>query len=145
MGKLHKEFIEKDVKTFHQFHIAILDIFSAVNAALPGKHYDPPSTEEVEECFRVWKGAGTNQEQKKTIVVDFMKQHVNLSKLDEMTLTAGIVTPPAAMAAKRAGETLPQLNLIKNIPDVIFVPSATLLALISVKLSRKIILRDTMP
>lgn len=67
----------------------------------------------------------------------FMKEKVNLSRLDDSTLITGIVTPPAAMAAKRAGESLPQLKLIKAIPDVIFVPSATVLALVSVKLSRK--------
>lgn len=69
-----------------------------------------------------------------------MKKKVNLSKLDDSTLITGIVTPPAAMAAKRAGESVPQLKLIKTIPDVIFVPTATVLALVSVKLSRKMFL-----
>lgn len=70
-----------------------------------------------------------------------MKKNVNISKLDDSTLIAGIVTPPAgAMAAKKAGESLPQLKLIKTIPDVIFIPSATVLALVSVKLSRKMFL-----
>ncbi|KAL0464570.1 UNVERIFIED_CONTAM: hypothetical protein Slati_0344600 [Sesamum latifolium] len=75
IGTLHRQFIEKDIKTFEEFHMAILDTFSTVNAALPGKHYDAPSPKEVEK-------------------------KVNLSKLDDTTLITGILTPPAAMAAK---------------------------------------------
>ncbi|KAI3444782.1 hypothetical protein Pfo_001447 [Paulownia fortunei] len=138
MGTLHRQFIEKDIKSFEEFHMAILDIFSTVNAALPGKHYDVPSPEEIEACFNEWKAA--NDSKKKKIFIEFMKKKVNLSKLDDSTLITGIVTPPAAMAAKRAGESVPQLKLIKIIPDVIFVPSATVLALVSVKLSRKMFL-----
>lgn len=69
-----------------------------------------------------------------------MKKKLNLSQLDDTTFYTGIITPPAAMVAKRAGESVPQLKLIKSIPDVIFVPSATVLALISVKISRKMFL-----
>ncbi|KAK9273528.1 hypothetical protein L1049_018338 [Liquidambar formosana] len=76
------------------------------------------------------------------VFIKFMKK-VSFSKLDDSSLITGLVTPPAAMAAKRAGEKVPQLNVIKAIPDVIFVPAATVLALISVKLSRRILLGDT--
>ncbi|KAL3613691.1 hypothetical protein CASFOL_041765 [Castilleja foliolosa] len=138
MGTLHRQFIEKDIKNLQEFHIAILDIFSTVNSALPGKHYDVPSPKEVEACFQEWKEA--NESEKRKIFIDFMKRKVSLSRLDDSTLITGIVTPPAAMAAKRAGESLPQLKLIKMIPDVIFVPSATIMALVSVKLSRKMFL-----
>lgn len=69
--------------------------------------------------------------------MEFIKK-VSLSKLDDWTLITGILTPPAAMAAKRAGENVPQLKIIKSIPDVLFVPSATVLALISVKVSRRV-------
>lgn len=72
--------------------------------------------------------------------MELMQNRLNLSKLDDSTIITGLVTPPAAMVAKRAGETVPQLKLIKAIPDVVFVPSATVLALISVKLSRKMFL-----
>lgn len=164
MGTLHRQFIEKDIKTFQEFHIAILDIFryyssiqpkslpilcfsnfispsnSTVNSALPGKHYDVPSSKEVEAWFNEWKAA--NASEKKKVFIEFMKKNVNLSKLDDSTLITGIITPPAAMAAKRAGESVPQLKLIKTIPDVIFIPSATIIALVSVKLSRKMFLTN---
>ncbi|KAL0379758.1 UNVERIFIED_CONTAM: hypothetical protein Sangu_0040100 [Sesamum angustifolium] len=140
VGTLHRQFIEKDIKTFEEFHMAILDTFSTVNAALPGKHYDAPSPKEVEECFREWKAA--DESEKKKVFTEFMKKKVNLSKLDDSTLITGILTPPAAMAAKRASESVPQLKLIKAIPDVIFVPSATMLALVSAKISRKMFLSN---
>lgn len=69
--------------------------------------------------------------------VEFMKQKVKVNKLDDTTVITGILTPPAAMAAKKAGENVPQLKMIKAVPDVIFVPSVTVLALMSAKLSRK--------
>ncbi|CAI9765151.1 unnamed protein product [Fraxinus pennsylvanica] len=137
-GTLQKQFMEKDISDFEKFHMAILDIFETVNAALPGKHYNVPLPEEVQVCFEGWGKA--DESEKKKILIEFMKTKVNLSKLDDFTLIAGLATPPAAMAAKRAGESVPQLKLIKAIPDVIFVPSATVLALISAKLSRKMIL-----
>ncbi|XP_011089610.1 uncharacterized protein LOC105170510 isoform X2 [Sesamum indicum] len=138
IGTLHRQFVEKEIKTFEEFHMAILDTFSTVNAALPGKHYDTPSPKE--ECFREWKGA--DESEKKRVFTEFMKKKVNLSKLDDSTLITGILTPPAAMAAKRASESVPQLKLIKAIPDVIFIPSATVLALISAKISRKMFLSN---
>lgn len=85
-----------------------------------------------------WEKA-QDPEKKKKIFLDFMKKNVNLSKVDDTTMITGIVTPPLAMAAKRAGENVPQLKIIKSIPDVLFVPSATVMALMSVKISRKII------
>ncbi|KAL2460894.1 Calcium-binding EF hand family protein [Abeliophyllum distichum] len=112
---------------------------TGMNAALPGKHYDVPLPKEVKVCFEEWQRADDDTEKKK-VFIDFMRKKVNLSQLDDSTLITGLVTPPAAMAAKRAGESVPQLKLIKAIPDVIFVPSATMLALVTVKLSRKMVL-----
>lgn len=82
---------------------------------------------------------------KRKIFINFITKNVNLNKLDDYTVITGIVTPPAAMGIKKAGENVPQLKLIKAIPDVVFVPSATVLALISVKLSRRIFLKNLAP
>ncbi|MFS8026765.1 hypothetical protein Hanom_Chr16g01490561 [Helianthus anomalus] len=138
MGTLHSKFMEKEINCFDDFHVAILDMFNTINAALPGKHYDVPPPNKVQEIFEQWEVA--RESEKKKLFVDFMKTSVSMSKFDDSALIAGLVTPPAAMAAKRAGETLPQLKMIKVIPDVIFVPSATVLALISAKLSKKMFL-----
>ncbi|KAK8663874.1 hypothetical protein V6N13_083679 [Hibiscus sabdariffa] len=78
---------------------------------------------------------------KKEIFIDFIRT-VKLSKLDNTTIMTGIVTPPAAMAAKRAGEFLPHLSMIKSIPDVVFVPSVTMAALVISKLSRRLYRRN---
>lgn len=69
-------------------------------------------------------------------MIDFMKEKIQLNKADNTLLFIGLATPPAAMAAKKAGEAVPQLQLIKRVPDVVFVPAATLLALVSVKITR---------
>ncbi|GAB2279574.1 hypothetical protein Dimus_014217 [Dionaea muscipula] len=130
--------IEKNITTFEGFHAAILDIFHSLNSALPGKHYDVPSRKDVEACFKRWQEA----KDKKEVFVEFFKDNVKPSKLDNFSLITGLLTPPAAMAAKKAGESVSQLKLITAIPDVIFVPSVTVLALISVKLSRKIFLKN---
>ncbi|XP_030511986.1 uncharacterized protein LOC115726311 [Rhodamnia argentea] len=140
MGTLYKQFVEKDITNFEEFHIAVLDIFNNFNSALPGKHLDVPPRNKIEDCYKQWKEA--KETKKKKIFVNFMTKNVNLSKLDDYTVVTGVVTPPVAMAAKRAGENVPQLTFIKAIPDVVFVPSATVLALISVKLSRRIFLKN---
>ncbi|KAI3719171.1 hypothetical protein L6452_20065 [Arctium lappa] len=140
LGTLHSKFMEKEINGFDDFHLALLDMFNTINAALPGKHYDVPPQTKVEECFVKWEG--TKESERKKVFIDFMKASVSLSKFDDSTFITGIVTPPAAMAAKRACESLPQLKAIKVIPDVIFVPSATVLALISAKLSKRMFLEN---
>ncbi|KAL9265662.1 hypothetical protein AKJ16_DCAP21223 [Drosera capensis] len=140
-GTLYNSFIEKDITKFEDFHVAILDIFNSFNSALPGKHYDVPLRQEIETCFSKWKEA-EKPSQKKQVFVEFIQTSVSLNKLDDSTLITGLVTPPAAMAAKKAAGSVPQLKLITAIPDVILVPSATVLALISVKLSRKIFVKN---
>lgn len=136
-GSLFNSFIEKDTETFPEFHVAFLDIYNTFNAALPGKHYDVPSEQEVKVCFDIWKNAKEESERKQ-IFVDFIKGRVSLNKPHKVTLITGLVMPPAAMAAKKAGERVPALKIIKAVPDVLFVPSATFLALISVQVSSKI-------
>ncbi|KAJ6366788.1 hypothetical protein OIU77_003213 [Salix suchowensis] len=68
-----------------------------------------------------------------------MKDKINSGKLDESTLIIRLATPPVAMAAKRAGENVPQLGFIKAIYDVIFVLSATILALVLAKLTKRML------
>ncbi|KAK4791891.1 hypothetical protein SAY86_022326 [Trapa natans] len=143
MGTLYGRFIEKDIQNFQDFHIAVLDIFNTFNSALPGKHFDVPPRSDIEACYTQWKDAPGLKKRK--VFVNFITEYVNLNKLDDYTVLTGIVTPPAAMAVKKVGENVPQLKIIKAIPDVVFVPSATVLALISAKLSRRIFLKNLNP
>ncbi|KAM1027700.1 hypothetical protein ACFX2A_041428 [Malus domestica] len=136
MATLYDQFIKKDIQNFEEFQFAILDIFNTFNSSLPGKHYEVPLRKEIEDMFIRWENAKVQD--RRNIFIQFMKDNVRLSKVDNATVITGVVTPPVAMAAKRAGESVPQLKMIKAIPDVFFVPSATVLALISVKISRRI-------
>ncbi|KAL7258574.1 hypothetical protein ACSBR1_004659 [Camellia fascicularis] len=137
MGTVYDQLMEKEINDFEDFHKSLLDLFSSFNASLPGKRYDAPLRKEIEACFTKWKGAADEKERKK-VFTEFMRKEVKICKLDNTTLIVGLVMPPAAMGVKRAGESVPQLSLIKSIPDVVFVPSATVLALVSAKLSRRI-------
>ncbi|GLT67770.1 hypothetical protein SLA2020_400540 [Shorea laevis] len=136
MEKFYNQFAGKEIKDFCDFHMAILDLFNTINSALPGKHYDVPSRKEVEACFKAWKKAEV-QEEKRKVFVNFINERVNLN-VDQPMVITGIITPPAAMLAKRAGEKVSQLKAIKAIPDVLFVPSTAVLALIYVKFSRRL-------
>ncbi|KAE9600778.1 hypothetical protein Lal_00011339 [Lupinus albus] len=141
MGALFDQFVEKDIKDFNDFHTAILDIFNTINMALPGKHYDAPHQKEVKDLYEKWSRA-TKEEDKKKIFTEFMNKNVNLSKVDQSMVITGAVAPPAAMVVKRSGQTLPHLTVMKAIPDVVFVPTATILALIVVKVSKRMLFKN---
>ncbi|XP_027186614.1 uncharacterized protein [Cicer arietinum] len=111
--------------------------------ALPDKHYDVPSNKEIEDFFKQWNES--NEENKNKIFSDFMLKNVNLSKVDDAMMITGIVAPPAAMMAKRTGQSVPQLSVMKAIPDVIFVPTATILALIAVKVTKRMSFKNLHP
>ncbi|CAF2067348.1 unnamed protein product [Brassica oleracea] len=152
MGSLYKQFTKKAINNFDDFHVAVLDIFNNFNSALPGRHFDLPTPDEIKAridlfnsprkiaCFLGWKEA-KDEEEKKKVFTEFIAKKVKPSKLDDVTMITGIASPPAAMAAKRAGENVPQLKFIKLIPDVIFVPTVTILAIVSAKLSRRMYLK----
>ncbi|KAI4352728.1 hypothetical protein L6164_006949 [Bauhinia variegata] len=128
-GTLYSQYVEKDINDFDSFHIAVLHIFNAINTAMPGKHYDAPSYKEVEELFRIWQ-AETEEERRKKFFTEFMRKNVNPSiTMYDFTTILGMVAPLVAMVVKRGGETLPLLKFLKDIPDVVFVPTATALAL----------------
>lgn len=66
-------------------------------------------------------------------------ENTNPRKIDGLTLMAGLAAPPLSMVAKRAGEKTRRFRMVKKAPDVMFVPSVTVLALFSVKLIRNAI------
>jgi len=94
-----------------------------------------------QKCYETWtKSEGA--EKKKEAFTRFISENVNLSKADESMMITGIVAPPVAMVAKRTGQTVPQLSVIKAIPDVAFVPGATILALIAIKLTKRMAFKN---
>ncbi|KAM3266156.1 hypothetical protein P3L10_003150 [Capsicum annuum] len=139
-GKFHELFLKRDIDDLEGFHLAVLDMFVTVNSALPGKHFIVPPLDNIKECFENLKLIH-DEEGKKEEVLKFLKENILPNKSDNTLLIIGLATPPAAMAAKKAGEGVPQLKFIKSVPDVLFVPAATLLTLASVKLSRRLFIQ----
>lgn len=110
---------------------------------LDGTSLSSKSNQQFQKCFKEWENE-KDPEKKKKIFMKFIKE-IKLTQLDNTTIITGIVTPPAAMAAKKAGEFLPHLSVIKSIPDVVFVPSVTMATLVISKLSRRLYGRSATP
>ncbi|KAM5554645.1 hypothetical protein ABKV19_022846 [Rosa sericea] len=140
MEPVYDKFIKNDKTEFDEFHAAMLGVCSALNAAMPGKHYNAPGLEEVKVFYEEWKKPEVTDKKEK--FVKFMNDNVKVLQSDTATWLTGVLAPPAAMAAKKAGESLPQLKMIKNVPDVLFVPSATVVALITVRFSKRLFMRN---
>ncbi|XP_052116668.1 uncharacterized protein LOC107486119 [Arachis duranensis] len=121
-----------------------MHVLYTINAALPGKHYDVPPQDLVKDLFESWN-AKANEKERKEVLSSFMKKNVKINKVDESMIITAIVAPPAAMVVKRTGQTLPQLKLMKSVPDVVFVPSFTVVALIAVKIARMLFMKKTIP
>ncbi|TKY68936.1 hypothetical protein E2542_SST05199 [Spatholobus suberectus] len=139
-GTLYDRVIEKKkIENFEDFHVAILDIFNAINTSLPGKHYDAPALDDVQKFYEKWNESDGDKKERFT---DYMNEKVNLSKADESMMITGILAPPLALVAKKTGQSLPQLGVMKAIPDVAFVPGATILALIATKLTKRMAFKN---
>lgn len=111
-------------------------------------HSIPPTlryivASKVQNLFQKWQEESSNEEKRKELFTEFMNKNVKVRKVDSSMMLTGLVAPPAAMVVKRAGETMPQLKPVKYIPDVVFVPSATVAALVAVKISGIIFKRKT--
>ncbi|XP_024159413.1 uncharacterized protein LOC112166746 [Rosa chinensis] len=158
MEPVYEKFIQNSDTEFDEFHAAMLGVCrittlkhlfltsntivsSALNAAMPGKHYNVPGLEEVKEFHSTWNNLPT-QKKKREQFIQFVKDNVRVNQADTATLLTGVLAPPGAMAAKKAGESLPQLKMIKNVPDILFVPTATVVALITVRFSKRLFMRS---
>lgn len=86
-----------------------------------------------QESFKNWEKASDPKKE----FIDFMMKNVKQNKSDSAMIITGIVAPPGAMVVKRAGERAGQLSMLKAIPDVVFVPSTTMLVLVAVKFSKR--------
>ncbi|XP_077234337.1 calcium ion-binding protein [Tasmannia lanceolata] len=115
------------------FYEAILDFFSKVNSSMLGMHYDAPTLEEVKSYFHEKLKVETDVKKKKELFHKFLIDKVTLSKTSMLTMLTGVAAPPAATILKRTGENLPQINIIRYIPDYVFVPGTTVLTLFVTK------------
>lgn len=134
-----KYFPSNEIKTFDDFHKSFLKLCSDFNSVMLGKHYKPPSNEEIEACYKQWsdlKGSGEKEmERKKQLVLDLLAKNVKEIKSGDTIVMTGLVVPPALMVLKKSSQNVPQLKRFRLnlVPDIIFVPTLTIAALFTVK------------
>ncbi|XP_058106586.1 uncharacterized protein LOC131249857 [Magnolia sinica] len=126
--KLKEIFAHGNFKSFEEFHVSVLEIIANYNSSMPGIPYDAPNLQAVKECFSKWKKA--SKEEKMKVIEDLLPM---TNPYRTATIVTGIVAPMAAMIVKRTAENVPILDMIKMVPDAVFVPFATVVALTSIR------------
>ncbi|XP_058104334.1 uncharacterized protein LOC131248211 [Magnolia sinica] len=135
--KLKAILSDQNFESFEQFHIGVLEIVAKFNSGMPGIRYDAPNLKAVQKCYIGWKKATEEEKMKK------LEELFTMTSPDRTaTIVTGIVAPPAAMIVKRTAEMVPNLNMIKMVPDAVFVPSASLVVLTLVRFFQKNALQD---
>ncbi|KAK1303738.1 hypothetical protein QJS10_CPB11g00294 [Acorus calamus] len=124
----------KNVDSFEKFHLAFLNVCSEFNSIMPGNHFETPSLDRIEEFYDKWKNK-KDETARKQYMVDRLKELMKPGKTGKAMVLTGLVAPSAAMSLKRVAEGTPQIKKFRvdMVPDVIFVPSITLLALLGAK------------
>ncbi|CAL9052173.1 uncharacterized protein LOC135637163 [Musa acuminata AAA Group] len=134
-----KYFGPKNIMKYEDFHLAFVDLCSDFNLVMPGKHFTIQATE-IQKFFEKWPKASADpgtESERKALLVEFMKEQVKEYKTSTraMMLT-GVTAPPAAILIKKTGKKVPPLKMlhIDLIPNVVFVPTVTVLFLIGVRI-----------
>ncbi|KMZ59611.1 Calcium-binding EF hand family protein [Zostera marina] len=135
--RIFDQFFSKDIKSFEEFHITFLDVCNKFNSAMPGEQYRTPKVEIIKEYYYKWKEEKDAKIQKK-MLVGFLTDNIYTAPTDNVVVMTGLVAPPAAMVLRKAGDSVLPLKKFKLhlIPDFVFIPSITCLALIGAKLVR---------
>ncbi|KAH0470141.1 hypothetical protein IEQ34_001699 [Dendrobium chrysotoxum] len=134
-----KYFPSTEIHNFKEFHINFLKLCSDFNSVLLGKHYKPPSNREIEDCFTLWsklEGTGEkDQARRKELVLNLLTKNVKEIQTGNTIIMTGLVVPPTLMVLKKSSQNVPQLKRFRLdlVPDVAFVPTFTIAALIAVK------------
>lgn len=91
----------------------------------------------LQEYYYKWKEEKDAKIQKK-MLVGFLTDNIYTAPTDNVVVMTGLVAPPAAMVLRKAGDSVLPLKKFKLhlIPDFVFIPSITCLALIGAKLVR---------
>uniref|UniRef100_A0A1D1XS38 Ribonuclease Y n=1 Tax=Anthurium amnicola TaxID=1678845 RepID=A0A1D1XS38_9ARAE len=140
--KIFDQFFSKDIKNFEQFHSAYLDLCNKFNSTMLGQHYEAPQQEKIKQYFEKWNQESDKitapeekKKKRKELLIEFLMENVKISHTDQSVVMTGLVVPPAAMMLKKNGGKIPGLKnlLLDVIPDYLFVPAVTLVALFGVK------------
>ncbi|XP_039122420.1 uncharacterized protein LOC120258980 isoform X2 [Dioscorea cayenensis subsp. rotundata] len=115
------------ILNFEEFCEAFLDICSKLNSIMPGRHFCVP-LQEVKLCYEEWKdsNSGLDEEEKKNLIIRLLNEHAVINHTNDSVLMTGLITPPVAMIFKRL------------VPDFIFVPAVTVIAVIVAKMIQNI-------
>ncbi|XP_078178635.1 uncharacterized protein LOC144572835 [Carex rostrata] len=133
--QLYANFFEgEDITKFENFHIAFIDLCKFLNDVVPGKHFKAPTKEEIKGFHEKW--SQTEPERRKELIA-FVNEKVKEVKTDDkLVIFTGMVVPAGAVALKNSAENIPQVKRFKLhlIPNFVFVPTLTFLALAGVQL-----------
>ncbi|CAL9104550.1 unnamed protein product [Musa textilis] len=140
-----KYFGDKKIETFERFHEAFLLLCNDFNAIMPGKHYKiTAKPEDIKGFYEKWPkktpGQEESEEQRKKRMdelAEFMKKHVEDFKTSSTAMMwVGATAPAAAVLLKKSGEKVPQVKKLRMdlVPNVVFVPTFTMLSLIAVRM-----------
>ncbi|XP_074584989.1 uncharacterized protein LOC141840815 isoform X2 [Curcuma longa] len=128
----------KDAKNYSAFHTGFIQLCSEFNTIMPGKHYILNARiDDIKKLYDEWAKKDKTDEQKKELVVNFLKDNIEEYKPSSAAMIAtGLVAPGAAVALKKSAQKVPQLKLLRLdlVPNAVFVPTATLLSLIAVRM-----------
>ncbi|ERN00213.1 uncharacterized protein LOC18428260 [Amborella trichopoda] len=118
---------------FEEVHIAVLEIINQFNKVMPGTHFDPPSRKVVQEFYKsIFEPA--EKKDKKERLKEFIRAHLNVTRASSKSnYLIGLSVPYLSLLGKRAAQKVPQVSMVSVVPDVVFVPFATLLALVGAK------------
>ncbi|XP_020576327.1 uncharacterized protein LOC110021939 [Phalaenopsis equestris] len=120
--EIFDQYFNEKISTFEEFHLSFLEYSIKLNNFFPGKHYDAPPRLLIKKCYEEWSDPIKDAAEKKRLLIELLETHVSISRRkDEAILTTAVVAPGAAIIFKRI------------VPDVIFVPSVTLMAIAVLK------------
>ncbi|KAJ3685707.1 hypothetical protein LUZ61_014871 [Rhynchospora tenuis] len=129
-------FKEKDIKEFGDFHTAFIDLCKFFNDVMPGKHFRAPTIETVKDFYEGWQKI-TDEAKRREELIAFVKKEVKEYKTDDKAvIMAGLIVPAAAVMLKNTAQNVPPVKPFKLhlIPNFVFVPTITMLALAAVQL-----------
>ncbi|KAJ0970701.1 hypothetical protein J5N97_018660 [Dioscorea zingiberensis] len=113
-------FFNDKVCTFDEFYEAFLDFCSKFNSILPGRHFCVP-LEDVKVCYGKWNEE-LDEDAKLALIAELLREHLVIDHTNDTVLMTGLITPPVAVFLKRV------------VPDFIFVPICTVLAVFAAKM-----------
>ncbi|KAJ1690366.1 hypothetical protein LUZ63_014521 [Rhynchospora breviuscula] len=130
-------FKDKNIKEFEDFHTAFIDLCKYFNDVMPGKNFGAPPKEKVKLFYdQSWEKI-EDEKQRREGLIAFVKEEVKEYKTDDNALImAGLIVPAAAVMLKNTTQNVPPVKkfMLKYIPNVVFAPTVTMLALAGVQL-----------